>query len=194
MLSDLKSFFKLKNCLFDVNCKIWQTQQSQFPAILLLFLLVINVFGCLVWQNRNAIANSDFRRLLIFNKISNFWFEVSNFWKDFSSLIWTRPPALWIAKYKNFRKRGHLEIWWSHFAILPLNYTSNNTVFCLHSFRRVSKNRTQFHSITKMQFKLYWLDTFFFLNDLFLYLAIDTVFHPSGIFQNGMEISSKSHI
>ena len=34
--------------------------------------------------------------------------------------------------------------------------------------------------------------TFFFLNDLFLYLAIDTVFHPSGIFQNGMEISSKS--
>ena len=36
--------------------------------------------------------------------------------------------------------------------------------------------------------------TFFFLNDLFLYLAIDTVFHPSGIFQNGMEISSKSHV
>ena len=35
--------------------------------------------------------------------------------------------------------------------------------------------------------------TFFFLNDLFLYLAIDTVFHPSGIIQNGMEISSKSH-
>ena len=27
--------------------------------------------------------------------------------------------------------------------------------------------------------------TFFFLNDLFLYLAIDTVFHPSGIIQNG---------
>ena len=26
--------------------------------------------------------------------------------------------------------------------------------------------------------------TFFFLNDLFLYLAIDTVFHPSGIFLN----------
>ena len=37
-------------------------------------------------------------------------------------------------------------------------------------------------------------DTFFFLNDLFLYLVIDTVFHPSGIFQNGMEISSKSHV
>ena len=36
--------------------------------------------------------------------------------------------------------------------------------------------------------------TFFFLNDLFLYLAIDTVFHPSGIIQNGMEISSKSHV
>ena len=35
---------------------------------------------------------------------------------------------------------------------------------------------------------------FFFLNDLFLYLAIDTVFHPSGIIQNGMEISSKSHV
>ena len=33
--------------------------------------------------------------------------------------------------------------------------------------------------------------TFFLLNDLFLYLAIDTVFHPSGIFQNGMEISLK---
>ena len=27
--------------------------------------------------------------------------------------------------------------------------------------------------------------SFFFLNDLFLYLAIDTVFHPSGIIQNG---------
>ena len=25
--------------------------------------------------------------------------------------------------------------------------------------------------------------TFFFLNDLFLYLAIDTVFYPSGIFK-----------
>ena len=25
--------------------------------------------------------------------------------------------------------------------------------------------------------------TFFFLNDLFLYLAIDTMFHPSGIFK-----------
>ena len=37
-------------------------------------------------------------------------------------------------------------------------------------------------------------NTFFFLNDLFLYLAIDTVFHPSGIIQNGMEISSKSHV
>ena len=36
--------------------------------------------------------------------------------------------------------------------------------------------------------------TFFFLNNLFLYLAIDTVFHPSGIIQNGMEISSKSHV
>ena len=29
------------------------------------------------------------------------------------------------------------------------------------------------------------VNTFFFLNDLFLYLAIDTVFHPSGIIQNG---------
>jgi hypothetical protein len=37
-------------------------------------------------------------------------------------------------------------------------------------------------------------NTFFFFNDLFLYLAIDTVFHPSGIIQNGMEISSKSHV
>ena len=36
--------------------------------------------------------------------------------------------------------------------------------------------------------------TSFFLNDLFLYLAIDTAFHPSGIFQNGMEISSKFHV
>ena len=33
-----------------------------------------------------------------------------------------------------------------------------------------------------------------FLNDLFLYLVIDTVFHPSGIIQNGMEIFSKSHV
>ena len=32
--------------------------------------------------------------------------------------------------------------------------------------------------------------TFFCLNDLILYLAIDTVFHPYGIIQNGMEISS----
>ena len=36
--------------------------------------------------------------------------------------------------------------------------------------------------------------TFFFLNDLFLYLAIDTVFRPSGIIQNGMEISSKFYV
>ena len=28
------------------------------------------------------------------------------------------------------------------------------------------------------------LNTFFFLDDLFPYLAIDTVFHPSGIIQN----------
>ena len=38
------------------------------------------------------------------------------------------------------------------------------------------------------------IGTFFFLNDLFLYLAIDSVFHPSGIIQNVMEISSKSHV
>ena len=31
------------------------------------------------------------------------------------------------------------------------------------------------------------INTFFFLNDLFLYSAIDTVFHTSGIIQNGME-------
>ena len=37
-------------------------------------------------------------------------------------------------------------------------------------------------------------NTFFFLNNLFLYLAIDTVFHPSGIIQNGIKISSKTHI
>ena len=36
--------------------------------------------------------------------------------------------------------------------------------------------------------------TFFFLNDLFLYLAIGTVFNLSGIIQNGIEISSKSHV
>ena len=38
--------------------------------------------------------------------------------------------------------------------------------------------------------------TFFFLNDfLFLYLAIDTVFHPSGIIQNGRrKLLSKSHV
>jgi hypothetical protein len=32
--------------------------------------------------------------------------------------------------------------------------------------------------------ELFYIYTFFFLNDLFLYLAIDTVFHPSGIIQN----------
>ena len=36
-------------------------------------------------------------------------------------------------------------------------------------------------------------NTFFFLNDLFLYLASDTVFHPSGIIQNGRENFFKSH-
>ena len=36
--------------------------------------------------------------------------------------------------------------------------------------------------------------TFFFLNNLFLNLAIGTVFHPSGIIQNGKVISSKSHV
>ena len=35
---------------------------------------------------------------------------------------------------------------------------------------------------------------FLFFNNLFLYLAIDTVFHPPGIIQNGMEISSKFHV
>ena len=53
--------------------------------------------------------------------------------------------------------------------------------------------------IAKMRFqtrasRLIQVIAFFFLNDLFLYLAIDTVFHPSGIIQNGMEISSKSHV
>ena len=33
--------------------------------------------------------------------------------------------------------------------------------------------------------KVFVEPTFFFLNNLFLYLAIDTVFHPSGIIQNG---------
>ena len=33
----------------------------------------------------------------------------------------------------------------------------------------------------------------FLFEHFFLYLAIDTVFRPSGIIQNGMEISSKSH-
>ena len=37
--------------------------------------------------------------------------------------------------------------------------------------------------------------TFFFLNDLFLYLAIGTVFHPSGNIQNGRgKLLSKSHV
>ena len=44
------------------------------------------------------------------------------------------------------------------------------------------------------EMSLYFEGTFLFLNDLFLYLAIDTVFHPSGIFQNVMEISSKFHV
>jgi hypothetical protein len=44
------------------------------------------------------------------------------------------------------------------------------------------------------RFQIQFESTFFFLNDLFLYLAIDTVFHPSEIIQNGMEISSKSHV
>jgi hypothetical protein len=35
---------------------------------------------------------------------------------------------------------------------------------------------------------------YIFLFELFPYLAIDTVFHPSGIIQNGMEISSKTHV
>jgi hypothetical protein len=40
--------------------------------------------------------------------------------------------------------------------------------------------------------------TYFFLNDLFLYIAIDTVFHPSGIIQNDRrkllsELLSKPH-
>ena len=56
---------------------------------------------------------------------------------------------------------------------------------CLHNFQHCLK--LEFDSITDFNF-------FFFLNDLFLYLAIDTVFHPSGIIQNGMKISSKSHV
>ena len=39
------------------------------------------------------------------------------------------------------------------------------------------------------------VNTYFFLNDLFLYIAIDTVFHPSGIIQNGRrKLLSKSHV
>ena len=33
--------------------------------------------------------------------------------------------------------------------------------------------------------QVFFEGTFFFLNDLFLHLAIDTAFHPSGIIQNG---------
>ena len=51
-ISPLKSFSSIKTCLFDVNCKIWQTQQSHFSAILLL-----------VRRNRDAIATSDFSSL-----------------------------------------------------------------------------------------------------------------------------------
>ena len=55
---------------------------------------------------------------------------------------------------------------------------------------RPGTNRNTTSALMRMRYG----DTFFFLNDLFLYLAIDTVFHPSGIIQNGMEISSKSHV
>ena len=55
---------------------------------------------------------------------------------------------------------------------------------CLYNFQHCLK--LELDSITDF-------NSFFFLNDLFLYLAIDTVFHPSGIIQNGMEIL-KSHV
>ena len=43
-------------------------------------------------------------------------------------------------------------------------------------------------------FKAFSMNTYFFLNDLFIYIAIDTVFHPSGIIQNGRrKLLSKSH-
>ena len=64
----LKLFSKLYNqriLPFYVNCKIWQTQQSHFLEILLLFLLLFNkkISGCWIWQNRGAIATSDFKRV-----------------------------------------------------------------------------------------------------------------------------------
>ena len=42
-------------------------------------------------------------------------------------------------------------------------------------------------------YQIQYIFTYFFLNDLFLYIAIDTVFHPSGIIQNGRrKLLSKS--
>ena len=63
-MDHLKSFLSFKTrefCLFYVNCKIWQTQQSHFPAILLLFLHLIKfLLVCWIWRKRDAITTSDF--------------------------------------------------------------------------------------------------------------------------------------
>ena len=61
----------------------------------------------------------------------------------------------------------------------------NVTKIMLENFVLVNVMNVQFQKNTVKLF------AFFFLNNLFLYLAVDTVFHPSRIIQNGMEISSK---
>ena len=38
------------------------------------------------------------------------------------------------------KKSGLWKCWLSHFGVLVLNHPSNNTVFCLHGFFKVSKN------------------------------------------------------
>ena len=64
---------------------------------------------------------------------------------------------------------------------------STNNWWRFHKFLWPSQNIWTLmlkHDQKVSTLRISW-NTFFFLNDLFLYLVIYTVFHPSGIIQNG---------
>ena len=60
--------------------------------------------------------------------------------------------------------------------------------------RFISIHKNAFWNVTGNRFMLVISNTLFFLNDLFIYLAIDTVFHPSGIIQNGRRKLLQNHM
>ena len=69
-----------------------------------------------------------------------------------------------------------------------------STCDCLLSLKLEIKVRMINQQPALHMYMVIFVATFFFLNDLFLYLAIDTVFHPSGIIQNGRRKLLQNHM